>query len=94
MSDPTSPSNTPVVADDLAQPRSFGQSARVAALCFAVTFCFYVLSAGPMSGLARVVELQSFQSAVHVVYSPLVFVVKKDIRPVSTVLRWYAGLFR
>ena len=66
----------------------------VTALCVAATLSFYVLSAGPMSGLARALQLRSFTNAVEVVYLPLVFIVKKDIRPFSTGLRWYAGLCR
>ena len=90
-----SQSELPIVPDDSTdRPRSFGQAVRVAALCFAATFSLYVLSAGPMSGLARVLELPSFQSAVQVVYFPLYVIVKKDVRPFSTALRWYAGLFR
>ena len=70
------------------------QRLQVTALCVAATLSFYVLSAGPMSGLARALELRSFRQAVEVVYKPLVVIVKKDVRPFSTALRWYAGLFR
>lgn len=66
----------------------------VTSLCIAASLSFYVLSAGPMSGLARVIELRSFRKAVEVVYKPLVVIVRKDIRPFSTTLKWYAGLFR
>ena len=66
----------------------------VTALCMAASLTFYVLSAGPMSGLARTIKLRSFNNAVELVYAPLIVIVKKDIRPVSPALRWYAGLFR
>lgn len=63
-------------------------------MCVAAALCFYVLSAGPMSGLARALELQSFRTAVEYVYKPLIVIVKKDVRPFSTALRWYAEIMR
>ena len=89
------PTDAPVaIESEATQPKSFGQAVRAAALCVAAAFCFYVLSAGPMSGLARASELQSFRTAVEYVYQPLIVIVKKDVRPFSTILRWYAGLFQ
>ncbi len=84
-----------VVEPDATRTESTPRQRRlVTALCIAASLSFYVLSAGPMSGLAHTLKLRSFENAVEVVYKPLVFIVKRDIRPVSTALRWYAGLFR
>jgi hypothetical protein len=89
--DPVVPVTEPDEARTNSPPR---QRLLVTALCIAASLSFYVLSAGPMSGLAHTLKLRSFNNAVEVVYAPLIVIVKKDIRPVSTALRWYAGLFR
>jgi hypothetical protein len=55
---------------------------------------FYLLSAGPMAGLHRVFKVPGFQRAVEVVYAPVVFLVKRNVEPFSSIMRWYVDLFR
>lgn len=65
---------------------------------FAVSACgfvvFYLLSAGPMAGLHRVFKVPGFQRAIEVVYAPVVFLVKRNIEPFSSIMKWYVDLFR
>ncbi len=55
---------------------------------------FYLLSAGPMAWLHRVFEVPGFQRAVAVVYAPIVFLVKRNVEPFSSIMKWYVDLFR
>jgi hypothetical protein len=55
---------------------------------------FYLLSAGPMAGLHRVFKVPGFQRAVEVVYAPVVFLVKRNVEPFSSIMKWYVDLFR
>ena len=65
---------------------------------FAVSACgfvvFYLLSAGPLAGLHRVFKVPGFQRAIEVVYAPVVFLVKRNFEPFSSIIRWYVDLFR
>ena len=65
---------------------------------FAVSACgfvvFYLLSAGPMAGLHRVFKVPGFQRAIEVVYAPVVFLVKRNVEPFSSIMKWYIDLFR
>ena len=65
-----------------------------AAATFAVFLCVYILSVGPMAGLHRAANFKEFSSTLEVIYRPLVFIVKKDVRPLSTGLKWYISIFR
>ena len=69
---------------------------RLAAIAMSITgfLMFYVLSAGPMSGLVRVFKVSAFEKCFSIIYAPLVFIVKNDLKPVSTILKAYAELFR
>ena len=55
---------------------------------------FYVVSAGPVSGLAHAMKIQALTNVLQVIYAPLVFIVKHDLQPFSTILKAWAGLFR
>ncbi len=63
------------------------------AYCFVFLFV-YVLSVGPMVGLHEVFELQEFQVALNVICAPLIALIETDIEPISSLLKWYIGLFR
>jgi hypothetical protein len=70
------------------------QRIAVGAVCTFAALAVYVLSAGPMVWIARMVRLKQFDTLLQLVYAPLAFVVKHDLQPLSTLLKWYAGLFR
>ncbi len=55
---------------------------------------FYLLSVGPMAGLHRVFKVPGFQQAIEVVYAPVVFLVKRNVEPFSSIMKWYVDLFR
>lgn len=64
------------------------------ALCFWGFLVFYLLSAGPVAGLHRIFEVRSFQKAVEVIYAPVVLLVKSNVEPFSSMMKWYVDLFR
>ena len=55
---------------------------------------FYLLSAGPIAGIHNVMKVGAFQKAVEVIYAPVVFLVKSNIEPFSSIMKWYVDLFR
>lgn len=65
-----------------------------AVLSVAAFLTFYVLSAGPMVAIHRSFEVDAFQDALGVIYKPLVFIVRNDIEPMSSALKWYIELFQ
>lgn len=65
-----------------------------AAFCVSGFLVFYILSAGPMAGLHRIFEFSGFRNVVEVVYAPIVFLVKRNVEPFSTIMKWYIDIFR
>lgn len=55
---------------------------------------FYLLSAGPIAGIHNVMKVGAFQKAVEVIYAPVVLLVKSNIEPFSSIMKWYVDLFR
>lgn len=55
---------------------------------------FYLLSAGPVAGIHNVLKVRAFQRAVEVIYAPVVLLVKSNIEPFASIMRWYVDLFR
>ena len=70
------------------------QRITASAFCVSGFLAFYLLSAGPMAGIHRVFGVPGFQRAVEVVYAPVVFLVKRNFEPFSTIMKWYIDLFR
>ncbi|MHC4875293.1 MAG: hypothetical protein ACYTGL_02265 [Planctomycetota bacterium] len=75
-------------------PSGRWETTRAVALSATAFLVFYVLSAGPMAGLHRIFQVQGFQRAIEVVYAPVVVLVKSDIEPFSSFMKWYVDLFR
>lgn len=75
-------------------PPTRGQKLKAVAVSAFGFMTFYLLSAGPMAGLHRILNVPGFQRAVEVVYAPVVFVVKRNVEPFSSVMKWYVDLFR
>lgn len=63
-------------------------------LCLFGFIAFYLLSAGPVAGIHNVFKVRAFQKAVEVIYAPVVFLVKSNIEPFSSMMKWYIDLFR
>lgn len=75
-------------------PPSRRQKFRAVCVSMGGFVLFYLLSSGPMAGLHRVFEVPGFQRAVELVYAPVVFLVKRNIEPFSSIMKWYVDLFR
>lgn len=86
------------VSDEVPQippiPRSRRQRIAATVLAIAAFLGGYVLSAGPIAGLHKVVKFKPLQKVIEVFYAPLVWVVEKRVEPFATPLRKYIGLFR
>ncbi len=63
-------------------------------LSFFGFLAFYLLSAGPVAGIHNVLKVGAFQKAVEVIYAPIVLLVKSNIEPFSSIMKWYIDLFR
>ncbi|MBM82732.1 MAG: hypothetical protein CMJ78_19385 [Planctomycetaceae bacterium] len=70
------------------------QKALAAMLTTGVFLVVYILSVGPMAGIHRAADFKEFGQTLEVIYKPLVVIVKKDVRPFSTGLKWYINIFR
>lgn len=70
------------------------QKLAASAFCFWGFLVFYLLSAGPIAGIHHVFKVRSFQKAVEVIYAPVVLLVKSNIEPFSSMMKWYVDLFR
>jgi hypothetical protein len=68
------------------------QRLAVLAVCMGLVLGLYVLSAGPMAGLNKRTKFKQFESALQIVYGPLVFLSKR-VKPVGNLLKWYTKLF-
>ena len=64
------------------------------ALCVVAFLIFYVVLAGPVAAIHRKVEAEPVRKVIEVAFSPLVFLVKQDVKPIAPMLKWYFGLWR
>jgi hypothetical protein len=75
-------------------PATRRQKITAAALSVFGFLAFYLLSAGPIAGIHNVFKVRAFQKAVEVIYAPVVLLVKSNIEPFSSIMKWYVDLFR
>lgn len=90
-SSPSVESSTATVVDG---PRTRRQKLIATTLCVVGFMTFYLLSAGPVAGIHNVLKIRAFQKAVEVIYAPVVLLVKSNIEPFSSIMKWYVDLFR
>jgi hypothetical protein len=85
-----------VVTDEavVAEPPSRREKMAATTLCVLGFLTFYLLSAGPIAGLHKIAKIGAFQKAVEVIYAPVVLLVKGNIEPFSSIMKWYIGLFQ
>lgn len=80
--------------DDSAAPPGRCEKLIATALSICGFLAFYLLSAGPVAGIHNVLKVGAFQKAVEVIYKPVVLLVKSNIEPFSSIMKWYVDLFR
>ena len=83
-----------VVDSETAEPPTRRQKMAATSLCVFGFLTFYLLSAGPVAGIHNVLKVRGFQKAVEVIYAPVVLLVKSNIEPFSSIMKWYVDLFR
>ncbi len=86
--------NTPISDEQDGDCATRTQKALMLVVCFFVFLIVYTLSVGPMAFFHEVFEFQQFQDSLELVYAPLIVIVENEVKPLSTVLKWYIGLFR
>lgn len=91
--EPTLPIDAQAVADSEV-PATRQQRIAATALCVFGFLTFYLLSAGPVAGIHNVLKVRAFQKAVEVIYAPVVLLVKGNVEPFSSIMKWYVDLFR
>jgi hypothetical protein len=47
-----------------------------------------------VAGIHNVMKIGAFEKGVEVIYAPVVLLVKRNIEPFSSVMKWYVDLFR
>tara|TARA_R110002095_G_scaffold126882_2_gene109964 strand:- start:2027 stop:2443 length:417 start_codon:yes stop_codon:yes gene_type:complete len=78
---------------DVEQP-TVVQKAGVSLMCF-VTFLFlYFIMSGPLAWMEGKMKFKPFSKSVKTVYAPLVKLVESDVKPASSVIKAYVGLFK
>jgi hypothetical protein len=77
-----------------AEPPSRRQKIAATALCVFGFITLYLLSAGPVAGIHNVMKVGAFQKVVEVIYAPVVLLVKSNLEPFSSIMKWYVDLFR
>ncbi|MCA9017488.1 MAG: hypothetical protein KDA77_19350 [Planctomycetaceae bacterium] len=70
------------------------QKAGVGAMCFVAFLVLYFVMAGPLVWLEGKMKFGPFSKSVKIVYAPLARVVEEDLKPASTVVKSYIGLFK
>lgn len=89
-----SPSVESLTATVVDGPQTRRQKLAATTLCVVGFLAFYLLSAGPVAGIHNVLKVRAFQKAVEVIYAPVVLLVKGNIEPFSSIMKWYVDLFR
>ncbi len=77
-----------------ATPRTWKQRACAGILGTAGFVSAYVLSAGPVAGLHKLVPFSWLRRAIELYYAPIVWLVQRGPRPIGQLLKWYIDLFR
>ena len=90
----SAPSIDALVTKDSERPPTRQQRIVATALCVFGFLTLYFLSAGPVAGIHNVLKIRAFQKAVEVIYAPVVLLVKSNIEPFSSIMKWYVDLFR
>lgn len=70
------------------------QKMGVCLLCFASFLLLYLIMAGPLVWVEDKMKFSPFTRSVETLYAPLVLVVKSDIKPASSMIKAYVGLFK
>ncbi|WP_339735042.1 hypothetical protein [uncultured Gimesia sp.] len=73
---------------------TFMQKAGVCVMCFTAFLLLYFVMAGPLVWMEGKMKFGPFSNSVKTVYAPLAQVVKSDMKPASTVVKSYIGLFK
>ncbi len=85
---------TPEIAEvDASEPKSLRQRVTGAAVAMFGASLMYVLMSGPLAFLHNKVAVGPFRTAIETMFAPVVFIVKNDIEPLSTIMKAYIGLF-
>ncbi|QDV49496.1 hypothetical protein [Gimesia fumaroli] len=78
---------------DTEQP-TFVQKAGVGLMCFTAFLLLYFVMAGPLVWIEGKMKFGPFSNSVKTVYAPLAQVVESDLKPASTLVKSYVGLFK
>ena len=75
-------------------PRSRRQRLIGFACSVGIFLVCYVLAAGPMSWVHKVVPFKPFRTAIEYVFAPIVWLTKHNLEPISSMIKAYVRLFR
>lgn len=81
-------------SEETNEPPNRREKMKATTLCVFGFLTFYLLSAGPIGGLVQIAKIGAFKKAVVVIYAPVVLLVKSNLEPFSSIIKWYIGLFQ
>ena len=78
---------------ETSEPKTLRQKLTGSAFAISGASMMYLLMSGPLAWLHNKVGVGPFKTAIETMFAPVVFVVKNDIQPFSSLLKAYIGLF-
>jgi|GEM_PF-5920965 len=75
-------------------PRTKQQKRAALLLSGGACVLLYVALSGPMAALHKTVKFKPLQSAIEIVFAPVVWIVTHRVEPLSSWLKAYVELFR
>ncbi|MFH1301097.1 MAG: hypothetical protein ABIK07_08545 [Planctomycetota bacterium] len=70
------------------------QKAGAGVMCFVAFLFLYLIMSGPLVWMEGKMKFKPFSKSVKTVYAPLAKLVESDVKPASSVIKAYVGLFK
>tara|TARA_R110002111_G_scaffold185031_3_gene250917 strand:- start:37723 stop:38127 length:405 start_codon:yes stop_codon:yes gene_type:complete len=87
-------SGTTIDADTDVEKPTVVQKAGVSLMCIVAFLFLYLIMSGPLVWMEGKMKFKPFSKSVKTVYAPLVKLVESDVKPASSVIKAYVGLFK
>ncbi|QDT98809.1 hypothetical protein [Gimesia aquarii] len=75
-------------------PPTTRQKLAVSMMCLFAFLLLYFMMSGPLVWIEDKMKFKPFTRSVETVYKPLVVIVKSDMKPASSAIKAYVGMFK
>ncbi|QDU10081.1 hypothetical protein [Gimesia aquarii] len=75
-------------------PPTIRQKLAVSMMCLFAFLLLYFMMSGPLVWIEDKMKFKPFTRSVETVYAPLVVIVKSDMKPASSAIKAYVGMFK